>query len=214
MELFNEVITEKSRALLFELKETADFILIGGWASWLYTKNIKSKDVDIYINFDDFFRLQNFFLARGISISFNKNLNKYEIKTGEIDIDIYTPDHCSLIIPCKEVLNKNLFKLKDNFKVVLPEVLLILKLDAEKSRRGTIKAFKDRLDILSLLYKEDFNNNLLIKLSKEHNLDLSELLDIIKKSNREYSYFFNEAENLRELKKLKLELLKKAKSFL
>ena len=80
MELWNDIVTEKSRELLFNLKGMADFVLIGGWAVWLYTQAAKSKDIDIYINFDDFFKLQELLMKKGIPISLNSKLNKYEAK--------------------------------------------------------------------------------------------------------------------------------------
>ena len=126
-----------------------------------------------------------------------------------MDIDIYTPDHCNLIIPCKDVFNKKLWKILGGLKTIIPEVLLILKLDSEKNRHETIKGFKDRIDILSLVSKVEINKELLSQLCKDYNFDLSNLKNIITKSSMEYSYFLQQAENLRELKKFKIELLKK-----
>ena len=209
MELWNEIITEKSQKLLFELKDMMNFVLIGGWAVWLYAPSVKSKDIDIYINFDDFFKLQKELAEKGIYISLNQKLNKYEIKMDEIDIDIYTPHHCNLIVPCKDVFNEKLFKKVDKFDVIIPEALLILKINAEEKRHETIKGFKDRIDILSLLYKLDLNKKLLNELAKKYNTNLNRIRDIITKSSKEYSYFFPEAENLRKLKALKIELIKK-----
>lgn len=212
MELWNEIITEKSRKLLFELKGMMNFVLIGGWAVWLYSQSIKSKDIDVYIDFDDFFKLQKDLINKGMSIGFNPKLNKYEIKMEEIDIDIYTPNHCNLIVPCKDVFNEKLFKKIDNFDVIIPEALLILKINAEENRHETIKGFKDRIDILSILYKTEINKKLFRDLSKKYNINLKRLDEIIKKSYKEYGYFFPESENLRKLKSLKSELIKKLKS--
>ena len=209
MELWNEEIVKKSEDILLELKNNADFVLIGGWSIWLYAQTVKSKDIDIYIDFKDFFILQNFLINKGLSINFNPKLNKYECKTSELDIDIYTPDHCNLIIPCKDVFNKKLWKIVGGLKTIIPEVLLILKLDSEKNRHETIKGFKDRIDILSLVSRVEINKELLSQLCKDYNFDLSNLKNIITKSSMEYSYFFQQAENLRELKKFKIELLKK-----
>ncbi len=208
MELWNDIITEKSQNLLFELKKISDFVLIGGWAVWLYTRAAKSKDIDIFINFDDFFKLQKFFIERGISTYLNQKLNKYEIKLEEIDIDVYTPHHCNLIVPCKEVFSKKWFKTIDSFKVVIPEVLLILKIYCEEKRHETIKGFKDRIDILSVLYKTKIDKELLKSLSKEYDISLNKLTDIITKSSKEYSYFFPESGNLKKLKELKREFIK------
>ena len=209
MEIWNEEIVKKSEDILLELKNNADFVLIGGWSIWLYAQTVKSKDIDIYIDFKDFFILQNFLINKGLSINFNPKLNKYECKTSELDIDIYTPDHCNLIIPCKDVFNKKLWKIVGGLKTIIPEVLLILKLDSEKNRHETIKGFKDRIDILSLVSRVEINKELLSQLCKDYNFNLSNLKNIITKSSMEYSYFFQQAENLRELKKFKIELLKK-----
>ena len=209
MEIWNEEIIKKSEDILLELKNNADFVLIGGWSIWLYAQTVKSKDIDIYIDFKDFFILQNFLINKGLSINFNPKLNKYECKTSELDIDIYTPDHCNLIIHCKDVFNKKLWKIVGGLKTIIPEVLLILKLDSEKNRHETIKGFKDRIDILSLVSRVEINKELLSQLCKDYNFNLSNLKNIITKSSMEYSYFFQQAENLRELKKFKIELLKK-----
>jgi len=209
MELWNDLVTEKSKELLFQLKETTNFVLIGGWAVWLYSQALKSKDIDIYINFDDFFKMQNFFINKGLSINLNPKLDKYEVKVEDIDIDIYTPHHCNLIIPCKDVFEKRSIKSIEGFKVVIPEALLIMKIEAEEKRHGTIKGFKDRIDILSLLYKANINKALLKNLAKIYNLDLRKLIEIIKQSSKEYAYLSQELEDLRKLKKLKIELIKK-----
>ena len=62
---------------------------------------------------------------------------------------------------------------------------------------------------MSLLYKLDLNKKLLNELAKKYNINLNRIRDIITKSSKEYAYFFPEAENLRKLKALKIELLKK-----
>lgn len=209
MELWNDLITEKSKELLFKLKETTNFVLIGGWAVWLYSQALKSKDIDVYINFDDFFKLQDFFMSQGLPTSLNSQLNKYEVKVKDIDIDIYTPHHCNLIIPCKDIFEKKWIKNVEGFRAIIPEALLIMKIDAEQKRHGTIKGFKDRIDILSLLYKANINKDLLKNLAKIYNLDLKKLIEIIRQSSKEYTYFFPDAEDLRKLKKLKNELVKK-----
>ena len=50
-EFWHNLITEKSFGLLQNLRKQFDFILIGGWAVYLYTQSLKSKDIDIYIPF-------------------------------------------------------------------------------------------------------------------------------------------------------------------
>jgi hypothetical protein len=210
MELWNEAILEKSQKILFQLRGKIDLVIIGGWACWLYAKAVKSKDIDVYIDFKDFFKLQEKFSQQGIFINLNKKLKKYEAKIDEIDVDVYTPHYCPLLIPCKDVFSEKWFQTMEGFKVIFPEPLLVLKLNAEENRKQTIKGFKDRVDVLSLLYKLNFNKTLLSRLEMKYKLKFKERIkEIIKESNKEYSYFFPESDNLRELRKLKNELLKK-----
>ena len=210
MELWNEFVVEKSYEILNNLKEELDFVIIGGWASWLYTKTVKSKDIDLYVNFKNFFDFQRRLMDKGIFISLNQKLKKYEAKIADVDIDIYTPNYCDLIIPCKDVFSEEWFKKIDGYKVILPEPFLILKLKAEKERRMTIKGFKDRIDILALLHNLDIDKKFLSKIEKKYNFEAgNRVLEIIKTSNEEFKYFFPEYQNLRLLKKLKLELMKK-----
>lgn len=209
MELWNEEIVKKSHDILDKLKGEVDFIIIGGWASWLHTRIIKSKDIDIYVNFKDFFNFQSILANKGIFISQNQRLKKYETKVEGIDIDIYTPNYCNLIVSCKDVFIKKWFKNIDGFKVILPEPLLILKSKAEEERKLTIKGFKDRVDILSIIYKLNLDKKFLLELGKKYNIKIGKkILDVIKRSKDEFSYFFPESKNLRALKKLKLKLIK------
>jgi len=51
-EFWNSLLTEKSWEILQELRKDYNFILIGGWAVYLLTKQKKSKDIDIVIGLD------------------------------------------------------------------------------------------------------------------------------------------------------------------
>lgn len=208
MELWNMVAVEKSEKILNELKKYGDFVLIGGWAVYFWTKAVKSLDIDIYINFKDFYALQGYLAEKGFFVSFNPKLKKYSAKIEEIEIDIYTPEHCSLLIPCKDVFSNNWFEIIEGFKVIKPEPLLFLKLSAEEKRAGTFKGFKDRCDILALL-NTDIDRKLLEKLFLEYNHKLKErLIKIIRQSSKEYEYAFQKKLNLKEIKKIKLKILK------
>lgn len=209
MELWNQNAIEKSEKILNEIKKITDFVLIGGWATYFYTKSIKSIDIDIYINFDDFFKFQSFLANKGIFIDYNKKLNKYGIKTEGVEIDIYTPDKCNLIISCKDVFENKLYEIIEGFKVIKVEYLILLKLQAELNRKTTIKGFKDRCDILVLLNKS--NIKILDKLLKDKNELYVNLVNIIKGSKEEYNYAFQKELNLRELKVKKRGLLKELK---
>ncbi|HLD75822.1 MAG TPA: hypothetical protein VI874_02295, partial [Candidatus Norongarragalinales archaeon] len=61
-------------------------MLIGGWAAFLWTGKHKSKDIDIVVGHDALSGLK-----QRQALTKNEKLRKYEIKRGDVDIDIYTP---------------------------------------------------------------------------------------------------------------------------
>ena len=120
------------------------FILIGGWAVWLLTKQNKSKDVDIVVNINELEKLKQEVLRK------NDKLKKYEIKREEVDIDVYLEYYSELAIPVEDIKN---YTLKiGGFDVACPELLLILKQKAYSNRKNYIKGEKDGIDIISLLF--------------------------------------------------------------
>lgn len=48
--MWRDEIVDRSWEVLGELKEYADFVLIGGWAVYLWTGRLKSRDIDIFID--------------------------------------------------------------------------------------------------------------------------------------------------------------------
>ena len=144
MEFWNETLTQKSWNILLNLKNF-NFILIGGWAAYLWTKKHKSKDIDI--------ALENIkeidFLKNNYDLRKNDNLKKYEIIIEEIDIDIYVPYYSELAVPVEDL--KKYSTLIQGIKVVIPEILLLLKQGAEFDRKDSVKGLKDRVDIMTLL---------------------------------------------------------------
>ena len=166
MDYWNSILTEKSWKLLLELKkEKFDFVIIGGWAAYLWTKMHKSKDVDIVIK--DFKDVD--FLKKNYDLRKNDNLKKYEIKFEEIDLDIYVPFYSKLAIPTEDI-KKYTTKI-EGFEVVKPEVLLILKQGAEKEREFSVKGEKDRIDIITLVFYCDINFKEYFNLLKKYNIE-------------------------------------------
>lgn len=206
MEFWSELITKKSWELLIKLRKMPiDFILIGGWAAYLWSKLHKSKDIDIVIeNYKDLDYLkQNFELRK------NNRLKKYEIKIDEIDIDIYVPYFSKLSIPVEDIV-KHTTKI-ENIKTVIPEILLILKQGAELDRAYSVKGKKDQIDILTLITHADIDWKkyyaLLRQYKKEHFLKrlktiLNEFKDLkyIELNPREYK--LTKKEILDKLKKV------------
>lgn len=146
MDFYNDLITEKSWLVLQSLKNKLDFVTIGGWAVYLYTKSLKSKDIDIIVDYDGLGKLRTDF-----NVTKNERLKKYEGRREEIQIDIYLPFYSNLGIPAEEIVKNT--KTVETFSLPIPELLLLLKQYAYSKRSLSAKGQKDKLDIFSLIYK-------------------------------------------------------------
>ncbi len=107
------------------------------------------KDIDIAVSLDELQRLKQESLIK------NDRLQKYEIKYGDIDVDIYVSHFSKLALPVEE-LEKYMSEI-EGFKVVSKEALLVLKQGAEIERGNSVKGEKDRIDIISLLFFSNFD---------------------------------------------------------
>lgn len=174
IQYWHNLITEKSFELLKELKRKYRFILIGGWAVFLYTRALKSKDIDIVLDYEELSKLKNDF-----EIFKNERLRKYEAKTEGTDIDIYLPYFSNPGLPAEEI--EKFAVSKEAFLVPVPELLLILKQKVFSERKNSPKGEKDKLDIFSLLSLENFDFKKYKKILKKYKienliLELKELL--------------------------------------
>lgn len=150
MDYYQNLITEKSWKILKNLRKNHDFVLIGGWAVWIWTKALKSKDIDIIIDYDELAKLQ-----KEYEVIKNNRLLKYEIKREEVDIDIYLPFYSNLGIAVEKVINHKI--IKDGFEVIEREVLIILKQYVYSQRQGSAKGEKDKIDIILIALDADFD---------------------------------------------------------
>ncbi len=180
MEYFHDLVTEKSWKVLQQIKGKFRFILIGGWAAYLHARTQKSKDIDIIVNIETLQQLKNSHDLRK-----NDSLKKYEIKIEEIDVDIYVPYFSKLAMPLERIKSEKI----EGFEVARPEELLILKQGAEMDRRHSEKGEKDRIDIMSLLLKEQIDLARYKRIAKETRPGLiNELLSLVR-NFREYQQF-------------------------
>lgn len=156
-------LTEKSWRVLQELRKKYRFVLIGGWAVYLWTRQQKSKDVDIVVDINELQKLKNENLIK------NDRLKKYEIKFEEIDVDIYVSHFSRLVVPIEDVWKHT--REVEGFIVVVPELLLILKQGAEIGRGDSVKGEKDRIDLLSLLFFADIDFKKYYELLKRYGVE-------------------------------------------
>ena len=141
---WHDLVTQKSWEVLTDLRSRYRFTLIGGWAIFLYAKTLKSKDVDIILDYSELGRFR-----KEYPMTKNERLKKYESRHEEVEIDVYTPHYSHPGMPAEEVLRHTLPL--EGFEVPRAEVLLLMKQHAFSQRAGSPKGEKDRLDILSLL---------------------------------------------------------------
>ena len=166
MEFWNSLLTEKSWKILLELKkEPFRFVVIGGWAAYLWTRQHKSKDIDIVLpNISDLD-----YLKKKYALQKNDHLKKYEIKMEEFDIDIYVPWYSQLPIHILEIM-KETAKI-EGIEVVSAEMLLLVKQGAEEAREASIKGQKHRIDIITLLCYAPVNLKKYYLLLKKYDLE-------------------------------------------
>ncbi len=168
-EYWNEALTKASWESLQKFSKRYDFILIGGWAVYLWTKQHKSKVIDIVIDFETLGKLKKDF-----DVTKNDRLKKYEIQKDKFDIDIYVKYYSELGFPLEDMEVTKI----EGFTVPVLEDLIILKQNAEIDRRGSVKGKKDAIDILSMLIYGGFGYDKYISKLEEHDLNFEE--DLIK----------------------------------
>lgn len=200
MQFYNDIITQKSFAYLQDMRKKYKFILIGGWAVYLYSKSLKSKDIDIIINYDVLAKMKE-----TDEVFKNDRLKKYEINTGNFDIDIYVPHYSEIGIDPTEIQKYAISK--GGFVVPVLEILLLMKLFAWHNRRGSAKGQKDELDIFSLAFLPEFDWKKYSEFVKKFNFSKyhKEFIKLLKSTRSIKELYVNE----QKMAKLRKEILGK-----
>ncbi|MFA5381768.1 MAG: DUF6036 family nucleotidyltransferase [Candidatus Micrarchaeia archaeon] len=198
-EFWSDNITKQSWERLQGLTKEFDFVLIGGWSLFLYTKINKSKDIDILIDMDTLYTIKN-----NYDLKKNVNLKKYEIEDKGFDIDIYVPYFSELPIPVEDILKMKNPRIQ-GIKIVQPEILLILKQCAYLDRKDSIKGKKDSIDIITLLRYGGIDFKKYKQLLKEYKLN--EYFDHLIKLIKTFDDHTYTGMDFTEFKKWKKEIL-------
>lgn len=164
MTYYHDIITQKSWEELRVLNKKIKFILIGGWATYLYTKSLKSKDIDIITGYDELGKLK-----KDYDLVKNEPLKKYEARKEEVQIDIYLPHYSEIGVPVDVLINNSISL--DGFKVLKKEWLILLKIYVLNLRGRTPKGEKDFLDLLSLFMADGVDYIKIRKIAKDYNLE-------------------------------------------
>ena len=166
MAYYHELVTQESWEELQKLRKLADFVLIGGWATYLYTRGLKSKDIDILVNYNQLPKLD-----KEYDLYKNERLKKYEAVKGEVQIDIYLPHFSQIGIPVEALVGKE--KSVEGFAVLEINYLVALKIFALQQRGRSLKGRKDMLDIISLIQLESFDYKKTRRILRSHKLEPS-----------------------------------------
>ena len=76
--MWRDELIERSWRVLNDLKTFVDFVVIGGWGVYFWTKKLKSRDIDLYVNQEAFYRLQMELQQRSYTLKRNVRLQKFE----------------------------------------------------------------------------------------------------------------------------------------
>ncbi len=201
-EFWSELVTRASWEKLKEISRGFDFVLIGGWAAYLWTKAHKSKDIDIVVDYETLEKI-----SKQYALVKNERLKKYEVKLSDFDIDIYLPYFSDLGLPVEDL--KKYAVTIEGVKTVKAEVLVILKQIVEIKRRGSLKGRKDLIDILTLLVHAPFDikeYRMLLKQYRTEHLEAELKKEVKLFSERDLDYI---GMNQRSFSKWKKEFLNK-----
>ncbi len=157
MPYYHDIITDQSWQELTLLNKLIPFVLIGGWATYLYTKTLKSKDIDIAVDYPALSQLKDAY-----DVHKNDRLHKYEAVKGPVAIDIYLPHYSKIGIPVGEIIKQS--SMIDGFSVVDPDLLFTLKMITLNERGRTPKGRKDFLDLLALAHAGICNTDMITRL--------------------------------------------------
>jgi len=131
-------------------------VFIGGVAVLLHVRGQKLPDRFIELSHDgDFFvSLADFADLRDIEeVTANRRLNKHQIVKGGVEYDVYLENNNGLNVKYADVVASS--QVIDGVRVSSLEHLLVLKLDAYRSRRGSAKGAKDERDLIKILHLLD-----------------------------------------------------------
>lgn len=171
-QFWNREATERSFRQLERLSKSVDFVLIGGWAVYLYTGAQMSQDIDIVIGYESLGYFRQFGL---------KDSEGIRMKTSVVDgtvIDLFIEEYSDRDLPFPASYLLNNYVTVNGFKIATKEQLLLLKLWGYFSP-DEIKHRKDIIDVLSLLFYAGIDMKKVKELAKRYKIDRRKSLDAL-----------------------------------
>lgn len=198
MQFWNNEKTDKSFNALNRIAKQLDFVLIGGWAVYLYTNMQRSEDVDIAVGYEslDYFRRFGIRDYEGINV-------KYSVLEDGTVVDLFIEEYSDKDLPIPvNIIMKNYVRVGE-IKVVSIELLFILKLWGY-FRFDEIKHRKDVIDVLSLLFYGNVNLKKVKAYFEEFKIENRKgpdaLLEYVDKGSTLYTFITDSKEGYERLK--------------
>lgn len=176
-------------------------VFIGGVAVLLHVRDQHlpprfvelSHDGDFYVSLSDFADLRDL-----EEVTANRRLDKHQIIKDGFEYDVYLEDHNSLRVRFVDVLAAS--TVVDGVRLASLEHLLILKLDAYASRRGSAKGRKDERDLVKITYLMRPTGPRPALLAGYLTLDDAAALDAVRRSSEIMDLCGGNAHEARELR--------------
>lgn len=184
-------------------------VFIGGVAVLLHVRGQKlperfvelSHDGDFFVSLADFADLRDL-----EEVTANRRLDKHQIIRNGAEYDVYLENHNGLAVRYSDVVASS--QVIDRVRVASLEHLLILKLDAYLSRRGSAKGTKDERDLIKICYllESGLRND---RLSKYLTDEAVEALGLLKKSAEFMTISAGNAHEARDLRRKVLDVIER-----
>lgn len=153
-------IYDKSLEILKQITDAQkeygfQIVLVGGWAIYIYNPYMKSRDIDLIVSKEDYWKLSNFLKSLGFSETHGEHLGKKGFLMlyvrDKIEIDVY--DETVAGFDVKTVIENTVEKTIDDKAVNVASItdLTIMKLKSATDRLGSAKGEKDLSDLLAVL---------------------------------------------------------------
>ncbi len=209
-------IYEKSLEILKQIidaqtKYDFQIVLIGGWATWMYNPYMKSRDIDLVVEKEDYWKLKNFLESIGFSETYGEHLGKKGFLTlyqgDKIEIDVY--DETVAGFNVKKMIKNSKEKEIENKPVMVASVtdLIIMKFRSVIDRIGSAKGEKDLSDLLAILdkhYKDVIWGTVVEGMGKREIINVMRiLLSDIKQAQKIYGMDFQRFQEMKRYFKRK-----------
>jgi len=155
MDIYDKSLETLKQIIDSQKEYDFQIVLVGGWAIYAYNPYMKSRDIDLIISKEDYWKLKEFLQSLGFSETYGGHLGKkgflmlYEGDKIEIDAYDETVAGFDVKVVIKNAIEKKIADKAVNVASITD--LITMKLRSSIDRMGTPKGEKDLSDLLAVL---------------------------------------------------------------